>query len=76
VTDQSHNPLKFARPLERALIKIMRADAAICAEREATEETIWHDEAREKMRVRALERAAAKRKSTAAVPGKIRRMKR
>ena len=72
----NHNPQKSARSLERALIKIMRADAAVYAERLAADEAIWHAEACEKMRARANERAAVRRKlksQTAAVPPAQRR---
>ncbi|WMT75076.1 hypothetical protein [Bradyrhizobium sp. Ash2021] len=79
VTDNSHNLPKFSRALgaELALIKIIERDRIVLAEREAAEETIWHDEAREKMRERALAREAARRKlknsNHAAVPGSSRR---
>jgi hypothetical protein len=53
-----------ARPLaELALKNLIVRDVEVLAAREADDEAIWHDEARAKMRERALERAAANRKS-------------
>jgi hypothetical protein len=63
VTVTNHTPQKSARPLaELALIKIIARDVEVIAHREAADETIWHDEARAKMRERALAREAARRK--------------
>jgi hypothetical protein len=60
------NPPSPARPLaELALKNLMARDRDVLAARDADEELIWHDEARAKMRERALERAAAKRRRRA-----------